>query len=102
MTNVLSNELILKSIGDLRSRRKHPDHESVVSHAEKHYGLSIEDGRESFSCLLNNGSIHNEPTQAGLISLFLKEDSVGKMFETNKLAQIPFFKKTSRLPKRFF
>ena len=39
MANFLSNELISKSIGDLRSRRKRPDHKSVVSFAEKHYRL---------------------------------------------------------------
>ena len=54
---------------------KRPDHESVVSHAQKHHGLSIKDGRESLFCLLNTGSFFNRTTPSGLISLFVSEES---------------------------
>ena len=71
-----SKELILKSIAELRSKRKRPKHASVISHAERHYGLSIEEGHDSLSCLFNNGSVFNKPMQAGLASLFVEEDFV--------------------------
>ena len=73
-----NRELILKSIGELRAKRKRPDNDSVTSYAEKHYGLSHEDCRESLSCLLNDGTIVNKPTHAGLISLFISEGNYGE------------------------
>ena len=73
--NCGSNVLILKSIEELRARKNRPDHESVVQHAQKHHGLGIKDSRESLCCLLNNGSVSNRPTSAGLISLSLSEES---------------------------
>ena len=75
MANCGSNLLILKSIEELRAKKKRPDHESVVSHAQRLHGLSIKDGRESLCYLLNNGSVFNRPTSAGLISLFVSEES---------------------------
>ena len=84
MDNFGSNVLILKSIEELRAKKKRPNHESVVSHAQKHHGLSINDGRESLCCLLNNGSVFNRPMSAGLISLFAKEESNNNIFESTK------------------
>ena len=75
MANCGSNLVILKSIEELRAKKKRPDHESVVSHAQRLNGLSIKDGRESLCCLLNNGSVFTRPTSAGLISLFVSEES---------------------------
>ena len=48
----------------------------VISHSKKLYGLSTKEGHDSLSCLLDNGSVFNKPTQAGLTSLFVKEDFV--------------------------
>ena len=82
MANCGSNVLILQSIEELRAKRKRPDHESVVSHAQKHHGLSMKDGRESLCCLLNNGSVFNRPTSAGRISLFVSEESDNTIAES--------------------
>ena len=43
---VLIRFQILKSLVELRTKRKRPDHASVVSYAEKYHGLSIEEGRQ--------------------------------------------------------
>ena len=75
MANCGSNELILKSIEELSAKKRRPDHDSVVSHALKHHGLSIEDGRKSLFFLLNSGSIVDKPTSAGFTSLFVKDES---------------------------
>ena len=75
MANCGSNVLILKSVEELRAKKRHPDHDSVVSHALKHHGRSIEDGRKSLFCLLNSGSIVDKPTSAGFTSLFVKDES---------------------------
>ena len=74
MAHCHNNALILRSIEELIARRKRRDHETVVLHAHKHHGLSIEDGRESISFLMNKGFVINKRTQAGYISLFVKED----------------------------
>ena len=71
MANCGSNVLILKSIEELRAKKRRPDHDSVVSHAQKHHGLSIKDGRESLFCPLNNGSI-----------LFVKDESNANIVES--------------------
>lgn len=65
--------LILKSIEELRAKKKRSDHESFVSHAVRQHGLSVKDGRESLSCLLNKGSVSNKPPRSGPISLFVKD-----------------------------
>ena len=75
MANCGSNVFILKSIEDLRTRKKRPDQDSVTIHAQKHYGLSIEDSQESLRCLLENGSIVNKPTSTGLASFFIMDGS---------------------------
>ena len=75
MANCGSNLLIFKSIEEFRAKKKRPDHESVVLHAQRLHGLSIKDGRESLCCLLNNVSVVTRPTSAGLISLFVSEES---------------------------
>ena len=67
--------VMLKSIDELRAKKKRPDFESVVSHAQKHHGLSIKDSRESLFCLLNDGSVLNRPTSACLISLVVSQES---------------------------
>ena len=82
MANCGSNVLILKSIEELRAKKKRPNRESVVSHAQKHHGLSIKDSRESLCCLLNNGSVFSRPTSAGLISLFVSEESNNTIAES--------------------
>ena len=64
MANCGSNLLILKSIKELRAKKKCPDHESVVSHAQRLHGLCIKDSREALCCLLNNGSVFNRLTSA--------------------------------------
>ena len=74
MAHCHNNALILRSIEELIARRKRRDHETVVLHAHKHHGLSIEDGRESVSFLINKGFVINKRTQDGYISLFVKED----------------------------
>jgi len=76
--------LILKSIEELRARKSRPDHNSVVSHAQKHHGLSIEDARESLFCLLSNGSIVDKPTPAGLTSIFVKDESNTNIVESTR------------------
>ena len=75
MANCGTNVLILKLSEELKAKKRRPDHDSVASHAKKHHGLSIEDGRESLFYLLNNGSIVNRPTPAGLTLLFAKDES---------------------------
>ena len=75
MANCGTNVFILKSIEDLRTRKKRPDQDSVTTHAQKHYGLSIEDSQESLRCLLENGSIVNKPTSTGLASSFIMDGS---------------------------
>ena len=74
MAHCHSNSLILRSIEELVAKRKRRDHETVVLHAHKHHGLSVEDGRESISFLMNKGFVINKRTQAGYISLFVNED----------------------------
>ena len=76
MAHCHSNALIPRSIEELRAKRKRRDHETVVLHAHKQHGLSVEDGRESISFLMNRRFVINKPTQAGYISLFVKEDEI--------------------------
>ena len=73
MANGGRDETIIKSILELRSKKKRPDHESVVSHAQQVYGLKVEDGRACLCNLLNRGQVVNTPSQAGHVSLFVKD-----------------------------
>jgi len=41
MANCGANVLILKSIEELRATKKRPNQHYVITHAQKHYGLSI-------------------------------------------------------------
>ena len=75
MVSNSNSELILKSIVELRSNRKRPDHAAVISYAEKHYDLSTEGSTESLYSLLENGAVFNKPTKAGLASLFVNDDT---------------------------
>ena len=76
MANCSSNVLILKSIEELRAKKRCPDHDSVISHAQKHHG------RKSIFCPLNSGSIVDKPTSAGCTSLFVKNESNTKIVES--------------------
>ena len=75
MANCGANVLILKSIEELRARTKRLDQDSVTTHAQKHYGLSIEDSQESLRSLLENCSIVNNPTPTVLASFFVMDGS---------------------------
>lgn len=74
MASNSNSELILKSIMELRSNRKHPGHAAVISYAEKHYSLSTDVGHKSLYSLLENGAVFNKPKKAGLASLFVNDD----------------------------
>ena len=73
MANGARDETIMKSVLELRSKKKRPNHESVVSHAQKVYGLKVEDGRACLCNLMNRGQVVNKPSQAGHVSLFVKD-----------------------------
>ena len=74
MAHCSNSLIVLKSIEELRVKKKRRDHETVVLHAEKNHGLKVEDGRDSLCYLMNKGSVINKPTQAGHISFFLNQN----------------------------
>ena len=76
MAHCSNSQIVLNSIEELRVKRKRRDHETVISHAEKNHGPSVSDGRESLCYLMNKGFVINKPTQAGHISLFVKNNEV--------------------------
>ena len=76
MAHCSNSQIVLNSIEELRVKRKRRDYETIVSHAEKKHGLKVSDGHESLCYLLNKGFVINKPTQAGHISLFVKNNEV--------------------------
>ena len=49
---------------------------------------------------INNGSIYNKPTQAGLVSLFVKEDSVEKDVKDQQNDYNSSFEENVETPKK--